>query len=176
MFERLQRSYLTAVEWLAVVAIALIVLSAVLTLFDVVMRSIVYRPLFGTNDVVIILLTVGILACFPYCTATRQHLRVTTLGSRLGGSGFWVVELLAGIATLVVLVAFAWQFGLRATMLAKTRESSQLLAIPLAPVWWAGSALMAAASLAQFLLIAHDAVALTLRKPVPRSESGDVVS
>jgi TRAP-type transport system small permease protein len=175
MLDRLQRSCLVLVEWLALFAIGLIVLAAALTLIDVVMRSILQRPLFGTNDVVIILLTVGILATFPYCTATRQHLRVTALGSRLGDSGFWLVELFAGTAILIILAAFAWQFALRAMMLAKMGEGSQLLQIPMAPVWWIGACLMAAAALAQCLLIAHDAAALVFRKPVPRSETGDVV-
>jgi TRAP-type C4-dicarboxylate transport system permease small subunit len=176
MYDRSQCLFLRAVEWLALFAITLIVLSAGLTLLDVVMRSIVGRPLFGTNDVVIILLTVGILACFPYCTATRQHLRVTALGARLAPSGFWLVEILAGIAILVILGAFAWQFALRAIMLAKTGEGSQLLMIPLAPVWWIGSALMAIAASAQLLLIVHDATALITGKPLPRDDSGDAVA
>jgi TRAP-type C4-dicarboxylate transport system permease small subunit len=177
MFDRLQRFYLTAVEWLALLAVTLIAISAALTVLDVVMRSIVGRPLFGTNDVVIMLLTAGILACFPYCTATRQHLRVTALGTRLNRSGFWMVEIVAGLAILVTLGAFAWQFASRAIMLAKTSEVSQLLLIPLAPVWWVGSVLMGIAALAQCLLILHDAAGLLTRKPVPRSESedGDVV-
>ena len=176
MYDRLQRLYLRAVEWLALFAVTLIVLSAALTLLDVVMRSIVGRPLFGTNDIIIIFLTVGILACFPYCTATRQHLRVTALGARLPPSGFWLVEILAGVAILVILGAFAWQFVLRAMMLAKTAEASQLLMIPLAPVWWIGSVLMAMAALAQCFLIVHDAIALITGKPVPRTDSGDAVA
>ncbi|MGD9921465.1 MAG: TRAP transporter small permease [Pseudorhodoplanes sp.] len=173
MFGRAQRFYLMAVAWLAFLAVTLIAISAALTLLDVVMRSIVGQPLFGTNDVVIILLTVGILACFPYCTATRQHLRVTALGTRLAPFGFWMVEIVAGLAILVVLGAFAWQFALRALMLAKTGEASQLLLIPLAPVWWIGSVLMGLAAFAQCLLIVHDAAALLMREPVPRSEAGD---
>lgn len=175
MFDRVQRCYLTAVEWLALLAVTLVTFAAALTVLDVVMRSIVGRPLFGTNDVVIILLTVGILACFPYCTATRQHLRVTALGDRLAASGFWAVEIVAGLAVLVVLGAFAWQFALRAIMLAKTGEASQLLMIPLAPVWWIGSALMASAALAQCLLIVHDIFALLSGKPAPHTAVGDVV-
>ena len=46
-------------------AVSLIVLAAALTLADVVMRSVVRHPLFGTNDVVIILLTIGILRVVP---------------------------------------------------------------------------------------------------------------
>jgi TRAP-type C4-dicarboxylate transport system permease small subunit len=175
MLDRLQRCYLTAVEWLAILAISLIVLAAALTLADVVMRSIVMRPLFGTNDIVILLLTAGILACFPYCTATRQHLRVTALGTRLGNAGFWLFELFAGATILIILSAFVWQFALRAAMLAKTGEGTQLLAIPIAPVWWVGSALMAAAALAQCLLIVHDAIALVTRQPMPSADTGEAV-
>ena len=61
-------------------------------------------------------------------------------------------------------------------MLAKTGESSQLLSIPTAPVWWLGAALMAAAALAQCLLIARDAAALISRQPLPPSEAGESVA
>ena len=176
MLDRFQRLYLTFVEWLALFAVGLVVLAAALTLADVVMRSVVRHPLFGTNDIIIVLLTIGILASFPYCTATTQHLRVTAVGNRLGSSGFWVVELFAGIAILVILGAFVWQFSLRAMMLAKTGESSQLLSIPMAPVWWVGAALMTAAALAQCLLIVRDAAALISRKPLPPSQTGESVA
>ena len=98
------------------------------------------------------------------------------MGRRLGTSGFWLVELFAGTAILSFSAPFAWQFALRAMMLAKIGEGSQLLQIPMAPFWWIGARLMAAAALAQCLLIAHDAAALVVRKPVPRSETGDVVA
>jgi TRAP-type C4-dicarboxylate transport system permease small subunit len=176
MLDRFQRRYLGLVEWLAILAVGLIVASAALTLLDVIMRSIVRRPLFGTNDVVIILLTVSILATFPYCTATSQHLRVTALGPRLGPAGFWLVELFAGIVILTILGAFAWQFALRAVMLAKMGEGSQLLLIPMAPVWWIGAALMGMATIAQCLVVAHDAASLIARRPVPRGDTGDSVA
>ena len=176
MLDRLQRLYLAFVTWLAIFAIALIVLAAAFTLADVVMRSVVRRPLFGTNDLIILLMMTGILASFPYCTATRQHLRVTAFGSRLGGSGFWLVEIFAGVTIAVILGAFVWQFALRAVMLGRTGEGTQLLFIPMAPFWWIGAALMAAATLAQCLLIAYDTAALIAQKPMPAAEAGESIA
>jgi hypothetical protein len=101
---------------------------------------------------------------------------VTALGPRLGSIGFWLVELFAGLAILTILGAFTWQFALRAMMLAKMGEGSQLLLIPMAPVWWAGAALMGLAAIAQCLVVVHDAAALIARQPVPRTDAGDAVA
>ncbi len=146
-------------------ACALMLVAAGLTLMDVVMRSIVRRPLFGTNDVVLLLLMLGVLAAFPYSIATRQHLRIIAAGQRLGPKTFRGLELFAGLCILAVLGGFGWQFALRAAALSATREGTQLLLIPLAPFWWIGAALMMLAAFAQATLLLDDAMALVGARP-----------
>lgn len=169
MIDALQRVSGVASRLVAYLSVAMIVLAAVLTGVDVFFRSILRSPIFGTNDFVVLALTLGVTGCFPYALAIRQHMKVELIGRRLGPRGYWSLELFAGIATTAVFAGFAVEFAQRAGRLARMNEASQLLLIPLSPIWWLAAGLMAIAAAVQLVVVLENAHALAVRRGLPAS-------
>lgn len=167
MIGALHRISGAASRLVAYLAVAMIVLGAVLTAVDVFFRSALRMPIFGTNDIVVLALTLGVIGCFPYALAVRQHMKVEVFGRRLGPRAYWSLELFAGLATAAVFAAFAVEFGERAARLARMNEASQLLLIPLSPIWWVSAALMAVAAAAQIAVVIENAHAVAVRRGLP---------
>ncbi len=153
----------------AYLAVLMIAAAAALTALDVFFRSILRSPLFGTNDIVVLALTIGVTGCFAYALAVRRHMSVDVLGRRLGPRAFWLLETAAAAATLAVFAGFAAEFASRAGRLARMNEASQLLAIPLSPVWWSAAALMALAAAVQLVVVVENAHAFAARRGLPVS-------
>jgi TRAP-type C4-dicarboxylate transport system permease small subunit len=151
----------------AYLAVAMIVLGAVLTAVDVFFRSALRMPIFGTNDIVVLALTLGVTGCFPYALAVRHHMKVEVVGRRLGARAYWTLEVFAGLATTAVLAAFAIEFAARAGRLARMNEASQLLLIPLSPIWWVSAGLMAIAAAAQIVVVLENAHAVAVARGFP---------
>lgn len=157
----------SASQYAAWFAVALFVLAAAMTVVDVFMRSIVGKPLFGTNDLVILAMTVGVCASFPYATVARRHMSVDILGRQIGGRAYWALEFFGGLFTLLVFAGFAWQFGKRAVRLEQMNEGTQLLLIPLWPFWWGLTVVLALAALAQAVVLADCLRRARAGAPVP---------
>ena len=153
----------------AYLAVAMIVAAAALTALDVFFRSILRSPLFGTNDVVVLALTIGVTGCFAYALAIRRHMSVDVIGRRLGSRAYWLLELFGGAATLAVFAGFAAEFASRAGRLARMNEASQLLSIPLSPVWWAAAAFMGLAAAVQIAVVLENAHAVAVGRALPAS-------
>lgn len=131
-------------------AAGLIFFAACLTVVDVFMRSVLNIPIYGTNDMILLAMTVGVCACFPIATISRRHMVVDVLGRALGRRWFWLLEAISSVPTILVLGAFSVMFAKRAMRLADMNEGTQLLVIPLAPFWWVAAAAFALSALAAF--------------------------
>lgn len=131
----------------------LILSAALVTILDVVMRSVINRPFFGANDIVLYLLTIGVVGFFPLMVDSAHHIKIEVLGSRLGRRGVRLVEGFANLVTLLVLAGFTWQFLLRGNRLASFGDASQILQLPVAPMWWIGAGFMALAVVIQAVMV-----------------------
>ncbi len=163
-----------ATSLVAYIAVSLILVAAALTVVDVFMRSVVGRPIFGTNDIVILAMTLGVCGCFPYAMSSRRHMFVDVIGSRIGGRGYWILEIFGSLATLAVFCGFAVQFGMRADRLGDMNEGTQLLLIPLAPIWWIAAALLAFAAAVQAVVVLENVRRAASGAPAPAGETGAV--
>ena len=167
MIDTLHRISGGASRLVGYLAVAMIITAALLTAVDVFFRSVLREPIFGTNDIVVLAMILGVTGCFPYALAVRQHMKVEVVGRRLGPRSYWSFELFAGLATLAVFIAFTVEFAARAGRLARMNEASQLLLIPLPPVWWAAAGLMAIAAAAQAVVVLENVHGLATRRGLP---------
>lgn len=166
--DRVQQASVRLTRAVALVAVGAVLIGAVLTVIDVGLRSSIRKSLFGTNDIVLLILVVAVSACFAHGVAMREHMRVSALGRALGGRiGHWLCEIFAGLVTLVCFVGFAWQFGKKAGALAASHERTLLLEWSVAPWWWVASGLLGLAALAQLIVVFTDIESLVRgREPV----------
>lgn len=175
LIDRAQEANVRLTRAVAMLAVGLVLAGSALTVADVLLRSSIRRPIYGTNDIVLLVLVVAVSACFPHAVAMREHMRLAAFGQAIGGRvGHWLCEIFAGIVILLVFAGFAWQFGRKATVLATTQEHTQLLFWPIAPWWWAATGLLALAALSQLIVVLVDVQALLTGQDRPVTEEASV--
>lgn len=153
MIARLERILHNAARLVAYASGVLVLFAAVVTLSEVIMRSVVNRPFFGANDLVLYLLTIAVVGFFPLMVDSGHHIKIDSLGKWLGPRGNRAVEWFASLITLLALAGFAWQFWRQGMRLAAYNDVTQLLHLPLAPMWWIASGIMALATAIQALIV-----------------------
>lgn len=153
MITRAERSLHYLARLVAYVSGALVLGAAVVTLYEVFMRSVLNRPFFGANDLVLYLLTIGVVGFFPLMVDSGHHIKIDSLGKIAGERWNRVIEWFAATVTLAVLAAFAWQFWRQGMRLAAYNDVTQILHIPTAPLWWAASAILGLATAIQALAV-----------------------
>ena len=172
---RAQDASVRFTRFVALLAVVAVLAGALLTVADVTLRASARKSIFGTNDVVLLILVVAITACFAHGVATREHMRLAAFGHAVGGRvGHWLCEIFAGLVTMLAFAGFAWQFAKKSAVLGANHEHTQLLGWPVAPWWWVATALMALAALAQLIVILLDCEALVTGRE--RSNEGPPAS
>ena len=86
-------------------------------------------------------MAVVITACIPASLAFKQNISVTILGSICGPRVNLLLEVFAGVLTLLFVALIAWQFFPYAAALRETGERTWVLAWPVWP-WWMFAAVM----------------------------------
>jgi TRAP-type C4-dicarboxylate transport system permease small subunit len=163
--DRAQQTNVGLTRIVALLAVGLILAGSAITVADVVLRSSIRKPIFGANDIVLLILVVAVTACFPHALAMREHMRIAAFGKAVGGRvGHWLCEIFSGVVVMLVFAGFTWQFARRAMTLTATREETPLLAWHIGPWWWAATALLALATLSQLIVVLVDVQALATGK------------
>lgn len=133
------------------------------TLADVVYRYVLNAPIFGSQDISILLLVLVVAFCIAYGGRTGAHVAVEVFG-KLGGAVFERISALfvraAGAAVMALASYQLFQSGRMATEL---EEGSQLLNIPFEPFY---DALAVGVGL-YAILLALEAVYLAVTGHIP---------
>ena len=72
--DRAQQTNVGLTRIVALLAVGLILAGSAITVADVVLRSSIRKPIFGANDIVLLILVVAVTACFPHALAMREHI------------------------------------------------------------------------------------------------------
>ena len=153
MIKLLERGLHHAARLVAYVSGGLVLVAAVVTLYEVFMRSVVNRPFFGANDLVLYVLTIGVIGFFPLMVDSGHHIKIDSFGKFLGPRWFRRFEWFGNIVTLFILAAFVWQFWRQGMRMAGYNDVTQILQLPLAPMWFAASAILGLATAIQLLIV-----------------------
>ena len=155
MLAALERVALAATRALSVVGLVALMGLATMTLLDGLLRWAASRPLEGVRDIGGLAIAVAIACCLPVGLMERSNIAIrlgASLGARLGR----VLDVCAAILVALVLAVAAWQFWIYAEKLARARETTFVLQIPVAPFWMGVDAILWLAVLVQLVVALRD--------------------
>lgn len=158
--DALDRFVRRATLWLALLGFAGLLLLAVMTSLDALLRSAFSAPLHGVNDVSAVVMAVVIASCIPANLAQRRNIAVEVLGGVAGPRTHRILTLFAGLVVLAFFGVMAWKFIPYAEGMYLSGRRTWVLAWPVWP-WWAAAALfLVFAAAVQALNVLQDVIAL----------------
>lgn len=126
-------------RWLAYAAIAALLLLAVGTVADIVLRYVFARPIRGFVDIASLAGAVLLSACFPYVLSSRGNIAIDALGNCLGATAQRWLDRFAAVVSAGFFGVMAWQYLLFAIGLKDDAQTIPVLRWPVWP-WWAAVA------------------------------------
>lgn len=145
---------------------------AVATMGDVLLRWLFNAPIEGYEDVTELLFAIIIAACFPAVLLQQGNITIRFLGKALGPRATLWLEALGTVATFIFFVVVAWQIGSFALDETVNSRFTQTLEMPTGPWWWAVTALLTMCVPVQFTVAAVAVMrAITGRAGKPPTES-----
>jgi TRAP-type C4-dicarboxylate transport system permease small subunit len=157
MLSALERLTLSATRALSVVGLIALMGLAAMTLADGLMRWLASRPIEGVRDIGGLAIAVAIACCLPVVLMERGNIAIR-LGGLLSPLLGRMLDALAALLVCGVLAAAAWQFWIYAEKLARARETTFVLQIPVAPFWHGVDAILWFAVVVQAVVALRDIV------------------
>jgi TRAP-type C4-dicarboxylate transport system permease small subunit len=120
---------------IALIGLAGLLVLALATVLDVLLRWIFNSPIVGLNDTYSLFAAVIIASSFPLCIAQRGNITIRFLGKFLGSRVSNLFETFGNFVTCGIFVLMAWQIWLYANQLLEDGETTWILNWPVSP-WW----------------------------------------
>ncbi|HEX7008095.1 MAG TPA: TRAP transporter small permease [Alphaproteobacteria bacterium] len=152
--EGLERAAIRATRVIALVGLAALLVLSIMIMADVGMRWLFNAPIAGVEDLSRLIVAIAVAASLPAVLASRQNITIRFLGHALGRRAEVLLELFGALFVLAIMAAMAWQIQIYTDELRATRETTWLMAIPVAPFWQVVSALLFLCVPIQFVVIA----------------------
>ena len=135
---------------LASLAVIGLVLLALGTTADVVLRYAFAAPIRGFVDISSLAGAVLLAACMPHVIACRGNIAVDALGRYLGERARRVLDRFAALVTAAFFAVMAWQYLRFAVDLKETAQTIPVLRWPVWPWWSAVAVLIVVAAIVAF--------------------------
>jgi TRAP-type C4-dicarboxylate transport system permease small subunit len=158
----LERITLAATRGLSVVGLIALMGLATMTLTDGLMRWLANRPIEGVRDLGGLAIAVAIACCLPVALMERANIAIR-LGSLLNARLGRTLDALAAILVCALLAAAAWQFWIYAAKLARAKETTFVLQIPVAPFWFGVDVILWCAVVVQAIVAVRDCMRIFSR-------------
>lgn len=165
--DRVQKQSVRLSQVAALLGLAGLLAISLITIADVLMRWLFSAPITGVYDLSTLFIAVVLSACFPAALARRRHISVEFATRRLGDRANRMLDLFAGLLTLVFFVLLFWQLVVYSGELLRDGETTFILEIRIAPWWIASTAIFGLCGLVQFLVVLLDLRAVLAGLAVP---------
>ncbi len=129
----IERAALAWTRRLAVLGGAILLLVALATVADALLRKFLSRPIEGAFEATELLLAAVIFLALPYTGLTDGHVSVDLLTSRLGRRGQSLMVAANALVSALVLGLVAYEMGLLAAEYARTGRTTLVARIPVPP-------------------------------------------
>ena len=139
---------------LAVAGLSLLLLLAVFTLLDGLLRAIANMPIDLVREIGDMVAAISGACCLPIVLLRRNNIALRLFDRVLPPSGVRVIDTLVALLVEVVMIAMAWQFYLFGLKTMRAGDVTWMLNWPKAPFWFAVDAIIwAAVAVQTFVLI-----------------------
>lgn len=145
---------LKSTEILASFGVVVMVLTAVLTLVDVTMRTFASASLIALNEIVLLVFSVAVSATIPAGLARVGNLKIDVLGRWLTGWLAAWADAIGGFLLFGFYAALSWRLFLLAFSSATMSRETLLLELPIWPSIVAIALVLAFGSLVQIVVVA----------------------
>ncbi len=144
-------------RYLALTGIAGLLVLALATVTDVLLRWILKRPIAAVSDLAPLITAVAIATCFPSGVAERQNVTITYVGSTLGRLWHRALDVLGGVLTAAFFIMMTRQYVLFSAEMGRAGERTIMLRAPVAYWWWAVTGLIAICAAVAVIVLVADA-------------------
>jgi TRAP-type C4-dicarboxylate transport system permease small subunit len=157
---RLYDAIAAIARWVGAASLVLILAAGLLTVADILIRTVKGGGILGTTDIVQLLVMAAAFCAIPYGFFADTHVSVDLLTDGLPPRGLAFVKGVSALLGALLLVGLAWYGGLQAHLEYGYGDKSSTIEIPKVYYWiWlvGGSALAALAAImvaARHLLVA----------------------
>ncbi|ARP97842.1 TRAP transporter small permease [Pseudorhodoplanes sinuspersici] len=125
---------------------------AIVTLLDIAGREMFSTPINGFSDIADLIVVFAAASCLPISLIERHHVSVRFLG-RMNWRLREILDLLGHVFTLGVFILMAWQVAVYAGEVYQSSQTTWLIRIPIWPLWFATSAIIAFCVPAQAMIV-----------------------
>jgi TRAP-type C4-dicarboxylate transport system permease small subunit len=151
MLTALERTALFATRVLSVVGLTALMSLAAMTIADGLMRWIANQPMEGVRDLGGLAIALAIACCLPVVMIEKGNITIRLVNT-ISPTLSRILEVFAAALVCVVLAALTWQIWLYAAKMARAKETTFVLQIPVAPFWFGVSVILACAVIVQVIV------------------------
>jgi C4-dicarboxylate transporter DctM subunit len=151
--DRLDQRCLLVTQRVAFVGVVAMLMVALVTTADVLLRWLANAPIHGLNELVGVGMALAVAATFPAGASQRVNLAIDLLQGHVSPRVMGWLQVGGGGALLAFYLLLAWRVGAYAWKLQQSGAVTIFVQLPLAPFVWAIAAFMAISALVQVVTL-----------------------
>jgi TRAP-type C4-dicarboxylate transport system permease small subunit len=143
---------------LAIAGLVVLLVFAVATLCDGLLRHLINQPIEFVRDSGGLVVAVTVVACFPLAMLSRSNISIKFIDLILPDVGSRIVNAVASILVWLTFLIIAIEFFWLAQDFARSNDTTVMLGVPKAPFWYAADAMFWATVGTQTLIVVTDVI------------------
>jgi TRAP-type C4-dicarboxylate transport system permease small subunit len=157
-----------AANFLAVAGPAILLVLAVFTLFDGLLRALANYPLDFVREIGDLVAAICGACCLPIVLLYRNNITLRIFEKVLPPNGVRIFDVFASLLIEIVMIAMAWEFFQFSIKTMNANDVTWLLNVPKAPFWFVVDAVLWVAVAVQTFVLIQDIVG---RRSAPSEEA-----
>lgn len=158
--------------FIAAIGLFALTVLAIVTMLDIGGRELFKTPINGFSDIADMIVVFAAASCFPISLVERHHVSVLFLG-KLNWRLREMLDLLGHTLMLFVFALMCWQVALYALDVYQSGQTTWLIRIPVWPLWFATTAMIAVCIPVQALIVAEQIKRAFSPVPLPDFHSSE---
>lgn len=160
----------SASRWFALVGSFIAMLVAAMSVYSIIGRALLSKPLFGDVEITQLGIAASISLCLPWCQLHRGNILVDFFTQSTSVRARQFLDSAGALLLAAMCVLLAWRTTVGAIAVREVSETSMILGLPM---WWAYVSL-APGLLLSALVAVWQAALLLVGQEIPEVRSGPV--